>query len=511
MVLEKVYLYAMLNFHLDMSAPHAQVLHGRAGILEQQFEQAASFIIPELARKDEAVLRVYMADQDFMEYRRFIDHIVKNKPHILSEEESALIALATTFLRSPYNIYSMFTNVDSRSNIIEDSGIVFIGSMYQDFNNTFAAILAAEVNKNIFWARAHNYNSALEASLSPGIPVSVYENLISSAHRGLASLHRFNRLLDEVNENLDENETEKLHEEVDHLYDLSYAEAMDIVLRALEPLGEDYSRILNTAFNNNWIDVFPAPNKRGGAYCSILFRPHPFILMNFNNTIDGASTLAHELGHAVHIYFSSIALHFNEFAPHSFTTEVAATLNDVLLYKYLIGKAATNTEKITYIAWLLHLYSDLFFYQTRLAEFQKQIHEWVEAGNTLNAETLNNKWLDLHRKYIEDDHEDDSVFQYSWAGIPHFYYNFYVYKYATSVAAASVLAPGILENKPGALDSYLKFLHYGSRYDPITLLKNLGLDMTSSQVFDDFIINFDSLVDEMERLIRLEGWIAHFP
>jgi oligoendopeptidase F len=507
MALERIFVYAKLYFHRDMSDPHAQVLNGRSDFLNQQLNEAATFINPELARKDDAVLRAYMAEPDFLEYRNLIYYIVRNKPHILSIEESAIIALATMFMESPQDIYSMFiNNVYSHSEIIDDSRFIFIDDEEKKFNDTFAAILAAEVNKNIFWARAHNHNSALEASLNPNIPLSVFENLISSANKGLASKHRFDRLVDEFDELFYNSRISKEIEKIsDYWHNISFEMAVEITLSALKPLGEEYGRVLDTAFNNNWIDVFPMPNKRSGAYCDHLYRPHPFILMNYDNTFGGVTALVHELGHAVHIYSSSLTQPYNDYEPDSFTSEVAAALNEILLLRHKIDNAETNVEKIYFMAWLLDLYANRFFTQVKNAEFEKQIHEWVEAGYTLNAAALNSIWLNLHRKYSGDDNEHNSILQYLWARIPHFYYNFYVYQYATSLAAANALAFGILENRPGALDSYLEFLHSGSKYDPITTLAKLGLDMTSPRIFDDFIMEYEYLINEMEQFIRKEA------
>ena len=333
-VLEKLLAYAAFGHYVDMSIPGAQALYGRVAILGQKLGEAASYIGPQLAIMGTAVLTEYLGDPDFREYTNLISGILNRLPNILSEEEEALLAMQTIFAQSPLGIYSMLYNVDMYSvynaviSIVspdnraaaEAAGIRL--NLLRNLNNTFAAILAAEVNKNIFWARARNFNSTLEASLSPDIPVIVYENLISATNRGLASKHRYNNLVMEMANT----------QEFKGLYPyISYEEARKTILSALKALGADYVNMLETVFNENWIDVYPTPNKMGGAFSASLYSVHPFVLMNYYGTIYCAATLAHELGHAIHKYYSSATQPFNAAGVPIFTAEVAALVNEIIL------------------------------------------------------------------------------------------------------------------------------------------------------------------------------------
>ena len=534
-VFNKVYGYAELNLHSDMSNTGAQELYGRTLIIKQSIAKASSYIDPELAKIDEAVLKSHSGSPDFKEYKKLIDNNLKNRAHILSEEEADLLALANMFINSPNEIYSMLNNVDIKFGSVADPsgneievthGNYYLllqnpdrdfrkslsekfSSAYMDLNNTFASIIGAEVNKNIFLARASNYNSALEASLGVDIPVSVYKNLIDSANKGLAAQHKFIDLRKKVL-GLDELQGYDLYVPLIPRQDryISYEEAKKMVLSALKPLGEEYCRMIATALSEKWVDVYETPNKMGGAYSEGLYAPHPYVLMNYFGTYHCVSTIAHELGHAVHQYYSNNTQAFNDAEVTIFTSEVAAIHNEILLCRYLIENAKTNAEKLLYLNELLRLYSGTFFSQALNAEFEMLIYERVEEGNILNAEALNSIWLNLKRKYYGKSFVVNESRQMGWSMIPHFYYNFYVFQYATSIAAANRLANGIIGNKPGAVDKYLEFLHSGSLYDPITTLANTGADMNSPQVIDELIKEFESLVNELERLLRAEGLIG---
>jgi len=464
-VRDKIYNYAWFNFDIDQSVPAAQELFGRAALLRQEFEVVTSFIYPELAGKSDTVLKGYLNDPDFNEYKSDIYYVLTNK-HNISMEKSSILSLATALTTTPSNTRSMLT-VD-----IENTGL-----SYSDLGNTFAALLNAEVNKNIFLARVDKHNSALEASLNKkNIPLSVYENLITSADKGLEATHKF--------QSFNTNQNQR---------GISYEKAQEMVLNALTPLGEEYCILMQTAFNDNWIDVYPTPNKKGGGYCSYFADPHPFILINYYNTFNSASTLAHELGHAAHIYYSA------DSPPTLFTTEVASIVNEILLCKYMIDNAQTDNEKIVYINELLNIYTGAFFHQVMYAEFEKLIYEKVEAGNTLTLETLNDLYLDLLRKYYGENVASSNA--NGWMEITHFYKNFYVFQYATGVVAASQLSFDISENKSGALETYLEFLHSGGRYDSVTTILNTGVDITSPQTVDNFVEEYVSLVNELEQLL----------
>jgi oligoendopeptidase F len=530
-----VYLYAALNMDMDLSDPAAQEMYGKAIWLNQSLDEAASYIYPELAQLGEAVLSEYIADPDFAAAKKILGGILADRPRILSQRESELLAMSVTFGNSPAEIHTMLNDVDMRFGSVTDgegrdievtasniselmknpdrdfrrSASDAYSAAYMSLNNTFAAILSAEVNYNIFLARANKYDSALEASLSAdSVPVSVYDNLVDSVGAGLDAYQRFYDLrrgvlkLDKVRG-----------------YDMSvplvpqarsaisYGEARRIIMEALRPLGAEYGETLESAFEGNWIDVYHTPNKRSGAYSYGVRSPHPFIMMNYTGDYSDLTILAHELGHAIHQYYSYQAQSPSDGAVANFTSEVAAILNEVLLHKYMIEKSETDAERLIRVNDLLNTYVGSFFDQARNAEFEKLIYERAESGKALNADSLNGIWLSLARKYSGGNYEANEAMPVGWSAIPHFYYNFYVYKYATSVAAASQIATGILGGKPRELRRYLGFLRSGSRQDPIATLLRIGVDMNSPRVIDGFIDEFESLVDEMERLLIAEGLI----
>jgi len=463
-VLDKVHNYAKRNFDIDQNEPTAKELYGKAVLLRQEFNIVTAFIAPELAVKSDTVLKGYLNDPDFAKYQSTIYYVLTNK-HNISMEKSTILSLATALTTTPDDTRSMLITDIENKNL-----------SYANLGNTFAALLNAEVNKNIFLARVNNHNSALEASLNEkNIPVSVYENLITSADKGLEAMHKFQSF--NINQK-----------------SINYEKAQELLLNALTPLGEEYYLLMETAFNENWIDVYPTLNKKDGAYCSYFADPHPFILINYDDTFRSVSTLAHELGHAAHIYYSK------DSPPTLFTTEVAAAMNEILLCKYMINNAQTDNEKIAYMNELLNLYSNKFFRQIMFAEFEKLIYEKVEAGNTLTLETLNDLYLDLMQKYYGENVAPSDANGWMW--IDHFYWNFYVFQYATSVVVASPLSFEISENKSGDLETYLEFLHSGSRYDSVTTLLNTGVDITSPQVMDNFVEEYASLVNEMEQLLN---------
>jgi len=493
--------YASLYRDIDLSNSTAQELYGRTQLLSQAFGEATSFMDPELALLDEAVLKEFLADPDFNDYISLILNVLNYKEHILSAREEELLASASMFTGAPMDIFTMLNYVDIH-NIFEFFDKNVLG--YLALGNTYAATLAAEVNKNIFLARARNYSSALEASLKSegNIPVSVYENLLQAATGGRAANHKFVSL-------------EKVEISMPEIWEgyISYDTATQLILSALTPLGEEYVTLVQTAFNENWIDVYPTPNKVGGAYVSNLGTPHPFVLLNHKGTPHCVSTIAHELGHALHLYYATESQPFLDTFFSIFTTEVASTINEILLFKHMIDNAQTDAERLFFLKRLITLYQNTFFRQVVIAEFEKTIYEKVEAGDTLSMEYLNSLFFEIYHKYegenalIEEEKYNDigATLGFNWMRYSHLYTSFYVYQYATSITAANRLASDLLENKPGAHERYFEFLQSGTRYDPITTLINAGVDMTSPDVINDFLVEYESLVNEYEQLLISEG------
>ncbi len=526
--LENVYVYAYLSKDLNMADASAQAVYGKAQSIYQNVLEAGAYVNPELLSKDEAALKGYIEDPSFYKHAKFLNDLLEQKSHVLSEAEESLLSQLFVVAQSPNDIFSMLNNADlkfapavdsqgkeaevsistygvlveSPDRNLRKSAFESLYCEYMKHNNTFAAALSAQVNQNIFFAKARKYHSALEASLGSDIPVSVYERLIEATNSNLEPLHRYMALRKEV-----------LGLEALHVYDLyapivseynfsmGYDDAITMVSAALSPLGGDYGEVLQTAFASHWIDVYASANKESGAYSYGTYRSHPYVLMNYTDNFESVTTLAHELGHALHQYYSSETQSFPTAEASIFNAEVASTVNEIILTKYMINNSETDDEKLYYMDNLAELYRGAFYNQVMCAEFEQTIYEIVEAGGALTTESLNTIWLDLCAKYYGEAFEADELGAATWSRIPHFYTSFYVYQYATSITAANQLVTQISEQKPGALNRYIGFLKSGSQYDSITTLENVGVYMDTPQPTEAFVKEFDALVTEMERIL----------
>ena len=372
---------------------------------------------------------------------------------------------------------------------------------YNDNINTLAGLLGGQVNKNVFYSNTRKYDSALQMYLdSDNINPKVYRRLIKTVSENTESLHKYISLRKKV-----------LNLDKVYYYDMfvpivsepedviSYDKAQGMVYSALAPLGEDYEDVVYKAFNERWIDVFSKDNKVSGGYCLSVYNNHPYILLNYNSSIGGVSTLIHELGHGVYEYFSSKNQNFYNSSPSIFTHEVASTTNEVLLYENLIKNARNNKEKAYYISMYLDFIKNTLYTQTMYAEFEDYIHETVENNKQINALVLNDKWSMLLKKYYGEDFEVDPLSMVGWARIPHFYNSFYVYKYATGCCSAVSCAQDILKNGP---DNYLNFLKKGGSDYPLNLLKSNNIDLNSQKPIKNTIKKFDELVNELEKLLN---------
>ena len=391
----------------------------------------------------------------------------------------------------------------SKERRVRKDAFTALYSKYGEFINTFAATLNTNVKAHIFYARARNYNSALEAALSSdNIPVSVYTNLIDTVKENLDAMHKYVSLRKEVLE-LDELHMYDLYVPLVKELDIKipYSEARETILQGLKPLGEEYLRILEEGFNSGWVDVYENKGKRSGAYSSGCYGVHPYVLMNYTDSLDNMFTLAHEMGHALHTHYS------NENQPYVyadykiFLAEVASTLNEILLLHYLLE----NTEDVLKKKYLINHYLEQFrgtvFRQTMFAEFEKIIHEAAEAGQPLTAEFLNETYHRLNEEYYGPDIVVDQDIDLEWARIPHFYYNFYVYKYATGFSAATALANMILEEGEPAVKKYLEFLKSGDSDYPLNILKRAGVDMSSPEPISSAIATFRDFLKRYEELL----------
>jgi len=494
-----------------------------------EYAAAASFATPEiLSIPDETLDAFYREAPDLELYRRALDRERRRRAHILSDAEERILAASGEMAESAENIRSIFCNADMKFPPVTDADgnerpltqgsfvsilqspdralrertfRTFYG-VFDSFKNTIAATLDGQVKRLMFYARMRKYPDTLTAALDENeVPTAVYHNLIDTVHAHLGTMHKYVRLrkklmgLDEI-----------------HMYDIytslvgdaekaiSFEEAKANVLRGLKPLGEDYLRVVREGFENRWIDVYENEGKRGGAY-SAGARPHPYVLLNHKDTLDSQFTLVHEMGHAMHSYLSC----HNQPTVYSdyviFVAEVASTCNEVLLMRHLLSETTDRRERAYLINYFLEQFRTTLYRQTMFAEFEMEINRRAEAGESLTAEMLSKLYYDLNVQYYGPDMVVDPEIALEWARIPHFFYNFYVFQYATGFSAAVALANKILTEGEEAVKHYLKFLSSGCATDPISLLKIAGVDMATPQPIDDALKLFDSLIDEMDALM----------
>ncbi|WP_202944081.1 oligoendopeptidase F [Caldicellulosiruptor hydrothermalis] len=531
-IADKVYVYAHMKADENQADNKVSEMRSKSETMYAQVSAAVSFIQPELLRLPEKTLKSYMQDKSFADYKMYLDAVLKQKPHTLSPEGEELLALAQDFAGSPYNIFTQLKYADltfpkikddkgneiqlteaSYGKYLENKDRDFrkrafegIYSSFDKVKNTLAATLTAEVKKNVFFAKARKYNSALEASLAQEfIPRSVYDNLIKAVNNNIKYLHKYVELRKKVL-NLDKVHIYDMYVPLVANYEMNidYEQAKKLILEGLKPLGNDYLKVLNIAFNNRWIDVFETENKYTGGYQWGAYDTHPYILMNYNNTMDSVLTLAHELGHAINSYYTNKTQKYINSNVPIFTAEVASTTNELLMINYLLKKAKSDDERLYLLNTLVENIRGTVYTQVMYAEFEKEIHERVEKGEALSAETLSNIWGNLMKKYYGDSFEVDKLATLWWARIPHFYMNFYVYKYATSMAAANEVVKNI---EKGDTAKYIEFLKAGSSDYPINVLKKAGVDMTSTKPVDNLLTYFGQLVDEMEKILKKQGKI----
>ncbi|MDT2829934.1 oligoendopeptidase F [Vagococcus carniphilus] len=528
---EKIYVYSHLKNDQDTSDTTYQALYARASTLAAQSGAALAWFQPEVLTLSDETIQAYFEEKPEYEiYRFFVKEIMDERAHVLSSKEEELLANASEVLSASSDTFSVLNNADLKFPIIEDeegnkvelsSGLygqmmestnrevrqaAFVGlySVYEQFRNTFASTLSANVKKHNFTAKVRNYSSAREAALSSNhVPESVYDTLLEVVDKNLPLLHRYVALRKKL-----------LNVDTLHMYDMytpilgeapikhSYEEAKEISLKGLAPLGEEYLEIVKEAYSDRWIDVIENKGKRSGAYSSGSYDTKPYILLNWHDSLNHLYTLVHEMGHSVHSYYTRKTQPYVYGDYSIFLAEIASTTNENLLTEYLLK---TETDpKVR--AFVLNHYLDgvkgTIFRQTQFAEFEHFIHTEDAKGTPLTSEFLSEYYSDLNAKYYGDAVEKDSEIAYEWSRIPHFYYNYYVFQYATGFSAASALADKILKEEPNALENYLGFLKAGSSDYPIEVMKKAGVDMTQAEYIEDAMKVFEERLNELEQLVE---------
>ncbi len=529
MKLQSVGGYANMRHDEDTSDAAGQALSQRALSAEVRAGEKAAFLEPEILALPEETLKRYFREQpELKRYEVTIRDIVRKRAHSLSAEMEKLLASSGEMAMTPYNGFSMLADADLRFPSVKNADgeeiritngrfvplqlspdralrkevfEKFYGR-YAEFANTWAALYDGQVKQQIFYARARKYPSAFHAAVDENnVDPAVCDALIGSVRRHLDKMHRYvslrKRLLgvDEL-----------------HMYDVyvpmvsgysakvTYEEARELTLKALEPLGEEYLEVVRQAFRGRWIDVVENEGKRGGAYSSGVYGVHPYMLLNFNGTTDDVFTLVHEMGHSIHTWYSEKNQTLFNSRYKIFVAEVASTTNEILLLEYMLKNAESRDEKAYLINHCLESFKGTLYRQTMFEEFERRTNEMAEAGTPLTAETLSGEYFRLNQEYFGPDMVSDPGIAYEWCRIPHFYYNFYVYQYATSFAAAVAIAHRILDEGEAAVKPYLAFLSSGCTDDPVSLLKIAGVDMSTAEPVDAALRVFDEAITRMEEL-----------
>ncbi|MGY0692694.1 oligoendopeptidase F [Virgibacillus sp. FSP13] len=531
MRLGKLFTYAHMRYDEDTTNSFYQEINAKAENVLTIASSSMSFIVPEILAMDEATLKGFLEEKkELQEYQHTLDEITRQRPHILSQQEEALLAEASEPMDSASQTFGMLNNADltfpsitnekgeevdlthgrfigfleSKDRRVREEAFKKMYETYGKYKHTFASTLTGTVKKDNFYAKVRHYDSARQAALdSNKIDEQVYDNLVEAVNEKLPLLHRYAALRKKV---LDLDEL--------HMYDMytplvkdvdmeiPYEQAQEYVLKGLAPLGEEYVSILKEGYENRWIDVEENKGKRSGAYSSGAYGTHPYILLNWQDNVNDLFTLAHELGHSVHSYYTRKAQPFRYGNYSIFVAEVASTCNEALLNDYMLKHSDDEQQKLYLLNHFLEGFRGTLFRQTMFAEFEHDIHVRMQNGEALTADKLTEIYYALNKKYFGDDVVSDEEIGLEWARIPHFYMDYYVYQYATGYSAATALANQILSGDEGAVDRYInKFLKAGSSDYPIEVLKQAGVDMTSKQPILDALNVFEEKLNEMEKLL----------
>ena len=528
--LEKLFVYSSCRSDEDTGNNYYQDMSGKARGVAVAIMGAASFSGPEImAIPDEDLERFYNEEPGLETYRRSIYSIRRMKAHMLSAESERILALAGEVSASPDNIGSVLRNLEIRFPdipdkdgnpkqltednlpfLLEDPDVDFrrraFKAYYEKFGelrNTFATTLDAQYKQLLFFARARNYPTTLESALNQNeVPTEVYTNLIEAVHRNLDKMYKYVSLRKKIL-GLDELHMYDVYTPIvqDAAQVITFDEAKETVLKALAVLGDEYTSLLKEGFDNRWIDIYPNEGKRGGAYSTGTGNPHPFMLLNHKDNLDSMFTLAHEMGHSIHSWYSTKNQPYCTSNYVIFVAEVASTCNEILLMRYLLEHTDDRVQKAYLINHFLDSFKGTLYRQTMLAEFELIMGKMAESGEALTADVLCRKYRDLNALYFGPDMISDEEIGLEWARIPHFFYNYYMFQYATGYSAAAAIASRILKEGAPAVADYKKFLSSGGSDDPISLLKIAGVDMSTPEPVDTALELFGQLVDEFEEIM----------
>ncbi|MBB6715918.1 oligoendopeptidase F [Clostridium gasigenes] len=527
---EIIYVYAHLRCDEDTKNSKYQGMMSKIDSYMAEFATYTAYFVPEILEMPENFIKELIKKNPKLKIYEFLfNDILKEKPHILSKSQEELLAGVSDCLDAPSSIHSIFTNADmkfgdvtdedgkkveltegnyssfikSKNRAVREEAFKTLFKEYKGFENTLATILSSSIKNFNFGAKIRKYEGALDSSLKPNnIPLEVYRNAIKTINDNLSSMHRYVALKKRL-----------LGLEEMHMYDLyvpvievpknhiEFDDAVKMIVEGLNPLGEEYLNIFKDGVKDGWIDIYQNKGKRGGAYSWGGYDTMPYVLLNYNYELNDVSTLAHEMGHSIHSYYSRKEQPYIYAGYTLFCAEVASTTNEALLIHYLINKETDKQKRLYLINQELEQIRTTVFRQLMFAEFELYTHESLENGIPLTAEDYNKAWIELNQKYFGPDMIVDPEIDVEWSRIPHFYSDFYVYQYATGYAAASAFAKSILDKKENAVEKYVTFLKSGGSNYPIEILKKAGVDMTTSRPVEATIERFNELLDMIEKEI----------
>ena len=526
-ILQNLYVYTHMKSHEDTRINKNQSNATKTDMLSTELSMATSYMVPEIIAMDNEKLENYLKTEKLSHYKKYVDDILRLKPHTLNEREEELLAAVADLSGVPENVYDMLSFADLQFPEIEDENgekvrvthsnfSLFLKSkdarvrkdafeamygIYGQYKNTFASTLYGGIKSEIFYAKTRKYESALQGSLfQDNVSVDVYNNLIDAVHENLDTLNDYIDLkkkflgLDKIN-------MYDLYVPLTENFDMEipYEKAQEIILEALKPLGEEYLENVKKAFSEGWIDVYGNEGKQGGAYSWGSYDSKSYILMSYKDDLNSLFTLIHEMGHSMHSFYSKNNQPYLYSGYKIFVAEVASTLNELLLINYLLKNAESKEERVYLLNYYLEQFRTTVYRQTMFAEFEKICHGKVEEGEPLTAEDFNNIYYDLNKKYYGESCEVNEEIALEWARIPHFYSNFYVYKYATGFSAASALSKQILEEGESAVSRYKEFLKSGGSEFPLDQLRKAGVDMEKKESVDEALHVFKDLVKQLEK------------
>ncbi len=527
---EKVYAYGMLTYHLDMSNQEGIKIFKEVENLGTEFSVKTSFITPEITYADENAIRKYISEERFKGYKRDINDILEKKKHVLSKEEENILANFSEVISAPENTFDTLTNAEFKfGTLIDENGkeveltdstytlylknkeqkvrkqaFDLMYKKYSEFVNTITEMYISNVKAKSTIAKIRKYNSSIEHAVdNDDASLKVYESLIEAVNEDMTVNYEFLKLKKKM-----------LNLKEMHMYDLyvnpceqgkdeiTYEEAKKEVLNALQILGKEYVNKLQEAFDNRWIDVYAKPNKMGGAYSMGVYGVHPYVLTNFVNSKRDVSTIAHELGHSMHSYYSNKEQNVINANYTIMVAEVASTVNEILLSDYQIKNEKDSKKKAELLYELLEMIRATLFRQAMFAEFEKIVHDKTENNVMLSADDLNDIYYKLNQKYFGNDVDVDEQIKYEWARIPHFYTDFYVYKYCTGVSAAISIASKIINKEPGFVEKYIEMLKQGCSKKSIDLLKMVDVDLESKDTYKRAIDFYNQKINELNEILE---------